>query len=104
MDETAMRLECLRLAAGDLTRAQSYYDWLTGEARVNVLITAKMVERELIRVSGSPCSVTEGADGLFLVSVADKAKAVRFTESERSLSMSDFSDQVLKPLLEKFAS
>lgn len=102
MDEPTIRLECLRLASGDLSRAQSFYGWLIGEQQVETLITSRMIERELTRMTGVACSVTEGKDGLFLVVIDGKGKAVRFTETDRSLSMTDFSDQILKPAVEKF--
>lgn len=103
MDDQTLRLECLKLANGDLSRAQSFYGWLLGEEQISNLITAKMIERELVRMTEKPCTVTEGKDGMFLVVVDGKGKAVRFTDSDRSMSMNDFSDQVLKAVVEKFA-
>lgn len=104
MDDAAVRLECLRLAAGDLNRAQSFYGWLTGDVQVSLLITPKMIERELIRMTNLPCSVTEGVDGMFLIVISDRGKAVRFTDSERSMGMTDFGELILKPLVEKFSA
>lgn len=103
MDEISLRLECLKLTSGDLDRAHKFYSWIIGDAVASLLISAKMIERELIRMTGVACSVTEGADNLFLVAIGAKAKAIRFSQSERSLSMTDFNDQVLKPLVASFA-
>ena len=104
MEDTEIRLECLRLASGDQKTAAQFYAWVSNQPKPdpNTLLTAAVIEGELLRLTGSNWSVTGGKDGLYRVTNEIRAEAVRFTDSDLAMSLEDFSAKLLKPLVDKF--
>ena len=104
MEDHEIRLECLRLASGDKRQAQEFYAWVSNWTMPDpsTLLTASVIEAELVRLTGRSWTVTAGKDGLYRVANDIQATAVRFTVSDLAMSLENFSEKVLKPLLETF--
>lgn len=104
MEDHEIRLECLRLATGDQRQAQEFYAWVKDVVlpTPETQLALSAIESELFRLTGKAWTVTGGKDGLYRVGNELQATAVRFTVSDLAMSLQDFSEKVLQPLLETF--